>query len=106
VRLFPEAFRRTSSFRFRSLDNVHFGRLTRYRCLLDGTAVRGYLPCRVFGRERELEGLTAEELPTLFCVNGGPAGEQPEGERPLQRLFPEPSAFELAAVDAVRAGEA
>jgi hypothetical protein len=95
VRLFPEAFRRTSSFRFRSLDNVHFGRLTRYRCLLDGTAVRGYLPCRVFGRERELDGLTPEELPTLFCVNGGPDDGEPAGERALERLFPEPSSFEL-----------
>lgn len=97
VRRFPDAYRRTIVNRFRSTSAVHFGRLTRYRCLSEGRAVQASLPSRVFRTEGDLAVLAPDAMPALFCVNGGPGGDAPGGRRELERLFPEPSAFELPA---------
>lgn len=104
VRLYPRDFRRTCAEKFRSFASLHFSRLTRYRCLANGTAVAGSIRHRVFTYETELEPLTQSDLPPLFCINDGPAGANITGERPLQRLFSSSSSFERATDASVPRG--
>ncbi|HET8654110.1 MAG TPA: stealth conserved region 3 domain-containing protein [Longimicrobiaceae bacterium] len=99
---FASDYRRTCASRFRNKDDINFIALTNYRCLAAKTAVRGMLPHRVFARESDLDAYTRAELPTLFCVNGGPDETELTRERALQRLFPEPSSFERVRAPAAR----
>lgn len=93
---FERDYRRTSALKFRSTAGMNFLALTRYAGLLNGSAVPGMLPNRVFRHESDLSSYARADLPTLFCINGGPeeTGHGGGHRRPLERLFPRPSAFE------------
>lgn len=90
---------RTCASKFRDPDDLEFLAVARYLALADGSAVRGFLPHRVFGSEQELAAYDSASLPTLFCVNDADHGDR-EHAHELQRLFPAPSAFERPAVSA------
>jgi hypothetical protein len=90
---FHREWERTCASKFRGPDDLEFLATARYLALGNHTAVRGYLPNRLFRNEAELAELDAAALPTLFCINDGADTGGPEA-RPLQRLFPTPSAFE------------
>lgn len=94
-RRYAAEYARVRRSRFRSPGDVHLSALVRYGALMDGRAIPGDLPSRVFRDEAELRGWGSGELPDLFCVNGcaDEAGEG--GQRELERLFPNPSSFEL-----------
>lgn len=93
---FAGAYQATCAHKFRSRDDLNFCALTKYRCLQDGCAERGDVPHSVFSRESQLSSYLRSNLPKLFCINDG-AGESARRERDLQRLFPDPSSFELPA---------
>jgi hypothetical protein len=95
--VFAREYRHTCGSRFRNAHDINFLVLTRYRCLDDGTAVRGHIPHRFLPHETDLEGYTRETLPKLFCINAGLGDESLRENRILARLFPTPSAFELPA---------
>jgi hypothetical protein len=96
VQEFPREYQRTAANRFRSANDISFHSVARYRALARGTAVQGFVPHRFFPFERDLRGYTRDTLPTLFCINAGLGDESLREDRILARLFPEPSAFELA----------
>ena len=92
---FPRQHRQTAARRFRSVHDISFISIARYRALARGMAVQGYVPHTFFPYERDLQGYTRETLPNLFCINAGLGDESLRVDRILARLFPEPAAFEL-----------
>lgn len=96
VREFPREHQETAARRFRSVHDISFISIARYRALARGTAVLGFVPHTFFPYERDLRSYTCETLPTLFCINAGLGEESLREDRILARLFREPSAFELA----------
>jgi hypothetical protein len=98
---FQREYRRTAARRFRSVHDISFISVARYRALARGTAVQGFVPHAFFPYERDLRGHTRATLPTLFCINAGLGDESLREDRILARLFPEPSSFELAPAQEV-----
>ena len=96
AREYPRAHERTSASRFRNPHDISFISIARYRALANGTAKLGDLSSVFFPYESDLAGFTREDLPALFCINAGLGDEALRQARILARLFPEPSAFELA----------
>ena len=96
MREFPREHQETAARRFRSVHDISFISIARYRALARGTAVLGFVPHTFFPYERDLRSYTCETLPTLFCINAGLGEESLREDRILARLFREPSAFELA----------
>ena len=92
---FPRQYEQTSASRFRNAYDINFLSLMRYRALDNGWAVPGTISHRFFPHESDLAEYRREDLPALFCINAGLGDEALRENRPLARLFPTPSAFEL-----------
>ena len=103
IRDFPREHRRTASSRFRNVHDISMFSIARYQALASGAAEQGFVSHRFFPHECDLRDYTAATLPTLFCINAGLGDEALRADRPLARLFPRPSTFELpAAGDSAR----
>ena len=96
TRDYPRAHAQTSASRFRNPHDISFISIARYRALANGSATQGNLSSTFFPHESDLAGYTRESLPALFCINAGLGDEALRSDRILRRLFPTPSAFELA----------
>jgi hypothetical protein len=94
ARDFPKQYAHVCASRFRNPAEIQFCALAKFHALAKGRAVLGVLPSQVFRTQADMKGFDRSNLPTLFCINedGGSAGEQPSV---LERLFPEPSSFEV-----------
>lgn len=92
--MFARQYRSTCTNKFRSVNDINFSALTRYRCLTSKSAVRGRLSYKVLPYEDDLVSYSRADLPKLFCISGI-RNRAPADERPLERLFPKPSSFEL-----------
>lgn len=91
---YPSEYRTASSLRFRSSRYLSFLALAGHDALMRGRALAGWIDSRVYANEAALLESLQSPQPPLFCVNSN-AGDRSAAQAVFERLYPEPSEFEI-----------